>query len=66
MDKITVKYGLLKKLIKAIEKTNPTDETDLSFEFIVGSLFPDIMNKIKQEIRFQYTMGYAAGLKEKR
>ncbi len=62
MDKITVKYGDLKKIIKAIEKTKPADDTDISFEYIVGSCFPNIMENIKREIHAQYTQGYIDGL----
>lgn len=63
MDKITVKYGFLKKVIKNFEKINPTDDTEVSFEYLVGSCFPDIMENIKKEMRRQYTMGYTEGLK---
>ena len=63
MDKITVKYGFLKKVIKNFEKINPTDDTEVSFEYLVGSCFPDIMENIKKEMRRQYTMGYAEGSK---
>lgn len=63
MDKITVKYGLLKKVVKNFEKINPTDDTEVSFEYLVGSCFPDIMENIKKEMRRQYTNGYAEGLK---
>ena len=61
---ITVKYNTLKKMVKALERTNPTDDTDVSFEFIVGSCFPNIMTNIEEEMRAQYTKGYAAGMRE--
>ncbi len=64
MEKITVKYGKLRKMMKMLKKTNPNDDTDVSFEFIVGSCFPNILENIKAEIRNQYTIGYTQGLKE--
>lgn len=64
MDKITVKYGLFKKVFNALEETKPTDDTDISFEYIVGSCFPNIYDNIKQKIFSQYTQGYLDGLKE--
>ena len=64
MEKITVKYGKLRKMMKMLKKTNQNDDTDVSFEFIVGSCFPNILENIKAEIRNQYTIGYTQGLKE--
>lgn len=64
MDDITVKYGTLKKIMKAIEKTNPTDNFEVTFEFLIGSCFPDILNNIKTEIHKQYTKGYVDGKRE--
>jgi hypothetical protein len=64
MDKITVKYGTLKKVVKAIDKINPTDDTEISFEYLVGSCFPNILKNIKQALHTQYTNGYVEGLRE--
>lgn len=66
MNKITIKYGTLKKIIKAIDKVNPTDDTEISFEYIVGSCFPDVLKNIKQALHTQYTKGYVEGLREGR
>lgn len=66
MDKITVKYGTLKKVVKAIDKINPTDDTEISFEYLVGSCFPDILKNIKKALHTQYTNGYVEGLREGR
>lgn len=63
--KITVKYGKLKKVVGFLERINPTDDTDISFEYIIGSCFPDIYNNIKKELHIQYTKGYVEGLKER-
>ena len=66
MDNITVKYGKLKKIIEALEITNPTNDSDISFEYIVGSCFPEIYQNIKKEIHVQYTKGYMDGIKEEK
>ena len=36
-----------------------------SFEFIVGSLFPDAFKNMQTALRTEYTKGYAAGLEAK-
>ena len=60
MEHIVVKREKFDKMVKAIHKHNMKE---ITFEFIVGSCFPDIMNNIKEEMRLQYTKGYADGLK---
>ena len=62
MKHITVKRETLDKVYKAVKKH---DMKEITFEFLVGSCFPDIMNNIKEEMRRQYTLGYTEGLKEK-
>lgn len=47
MDKITVKYGMLKKIIKQLKQMNFKDNDEVSFEFLIGSCFPDVYNNIK-------------------
>lgn len=64
MDNITVKYGKLKKIIEALETMELTDDSDVSFEYVVGSCFPEIYQNIKKEIHIQYTKGYMDGIKE--
>ena len=63
MDKITVPYGKLKKIMKQLKQMNFQDKDEVSFEFIIGSCFPDIYNNIQEEMRRQHAMGYAEGLK---
>lgn len=36
----------------------------VTFEFIVGSCFPNICENIKKEIQLQHAQGYAEGLKD--
>ena len=64
MDKITVTYGKLKKIMKQLRQMNFQDDDEVSFEFIIGSCFPDIYNNIQEEMRRQHAMGYAEGLKK--
>lgn len=61
MDKITAKTETLRKVYKALEK-NHIEE--FSFEYLVGSCFPKILENIKEEMRRQYTLGYIDGQKE--
>ena len=63
MDKITVTYGKLKKIMKQLRQMNFQDSDEVSFEFIIGRCFPDIYNNIQEEMRRQHAMGYAEGLK---
>ena len=65
MDNITVKYGKLKKIIQALENMELNDDSEVAFEYIIGSCFPDVLKNIKTEIHTQYTKGYMDGLKEK-
>lgn len=62
MDKITTKMETLTKVYKILKK-NHIEE--VSFEFLVGSCFPNVMDNIKKEMRRQYTMGYVEGQKDR-
>lgn len=62
MDKITTKMETLTKVYKILKK-NHIEE--VSFEFLVGSCFPNVMDNIKEEMRRQYTMGYVEGQKDR-
>lgn len=61
MDKLTVKFETLEKIYKIL-KAKGTQE--VSFEFLIGSCFPHVLDNIKEEMRRQYTEGYVNGLKE--
>ena len=61
MDKITVPFEDFEHLYKIAKKGKLKE---LRFELVVGSLFPDIMDNIKEEMRRQYTLGYIEGQKE--
>ena len=61
MEHITTKIETLDKVYNAIKKHNMEE---VSFEFLVGSCFPHILDNIKEEMRRQYTLGYIYGQKE--
>ena len=60
-EKIMVDRKTFDKVAKAIHRYNMEE---ISFEFLVGSCFPKIMDNIKEEMRRQYTLGYIEGQKE--
>ena len=60
MDKIVVSREKFNKVYEIIKKQKLKE---ISFEFLVGSCFPDVMNNIKEEMRRQHAQGYAEGLK---
>ena len=61
----SVKLSILKKAIKQIEqRIAPEKDCEISFEFIIGSFFPKIMDNIKQEFTRNYLEGYKAAKEE--
>lgn len=60
LSDLVVEYKKFKKVYQAIKDHNIKE---ISFEFLVGSCFPDALKNIKEEMRRQYTLGYTAGLK---
>ena len=61
IDDLKVEAKKLHKLDKVVKEKHIKE---VSFEFIVGSLFPNVLNNIKEEMRRQYTLGYAEGQKQ--
>ena len=48
---------------KLVEEQNKYDtEFDISFEFIVASLFPSVWDNIKQALADEHTKGYIEGV----
>lgn len=64
MDKITVKYGFLKQIVNILENKGFNDDSDVSFEYIVGSCFPNILKNIEDRIRLAHMQGYAQKLED--
>jgi hypothetical protein len=61
MDKLTVKFETFEKIYKILKAK---DTQEVSFEFLIASCFPHVLDNIKEEMRRQYTEGYVNGLKE--
>lgn len=61
IDDLHVSYEKFRKIYKKAKELNMKE---LSFEFLVGSCFPQALENIKQEMRHQYTLGYAQGRKD--
>lgn len=54
----------VKKLTKICDMLKQTGQTEASFEYVVGSCFPKVMDNIKKYVHQQYTLGYVKGLEE--
>ena len=54
----------LEKLIKRIQKNTDEKDAEISFEFIIASLFPTSWNNIQSALSNQYTQGYIQGQKD--
>lgn len=54
----------LEKLASRIRQSNNDDATEVSFEFIIASLFPTSWNNITTALNNQYTQGYIQGRKD--
>lgn len=70
MDKIdTVKYSRYKKCLDSIERNfkgtpRKIEDIDISFEYVIGSLFPKSYQNIKDLLTERYIEGYNEGKKE--
>lgn len=70
MDSLdSVKLTRVEKILESVKKhyqdsPERIDDIELSFEFIIGSLFPDVYNNILEALNREHTLGYMEGLKE--
>lgn len=64
-NRITVSFGKLKKITESLEKTHMKNNDLVSFEYVVGSCFPNVFENIQTEIRAAYTQGYIDGINAK-
>lgn len=65
-----VKYAQVKAALDQIAEhyqDNPErlDDVDISFEYLVGSFFPNIVKNIQSAMSQQYINGYIQGQKDK-
>lgn len=51
------------KIVRMCDTLKNKKLKEVSFELVIGSLFPDVYKNIKEELRRQYTLGYVEGLK---
>ena len=54
----------LEKLTKRIRKAVQEKDVEVSFEFIIASLFPTSWKNIQAALTNQYTQGYTQGYKD--
>lgn len=54
----------LEKLVKKIKEHTDTADVEVSFEFIIASLFPTSWQNIQSALSYQYTQGYIQGRKD--
>ena len=52
------KLSKIKKLIAQVEKISNVDDPTLSFEFLIGSLYPEVYGNVQETIRYARTQGY--------
>ena len=58
----TITVGQLRKLLKKLEVFE--DDAELTFEFMMTALYPDVYKRIEKYNNDCYISGYLAGLKE--
>ncbi len=55
----------LEKLTQKIRSVVGTENAEVSFEFIIASLFPTSWENIQNALKHQHTLGYLQGRKDK-
>ena len=58
----TITVGQLRNLLRKLEDCE--DKAELSFEFMMTALYPDVYKRIQKYSNDCYTSGYLAGLKD--
>lgn len=51
----------LEKLAKKVRQVTGSENTEISFEFVIASLFPTSWKNIQNDLNRQYTKGYIQG-----
>lgn len=63
-----IKLTQLEKLVQKIKASYSPDDTDqieVSFELLVGSLYPTLYQNVMESIKDAYTQGVIDGMKER-
>ncbi len=60
----TITVGQLRNLLRKLEDCE--DKAELSFEFMMTALYPDVYKRIQKYSNDCYTSGYLAGLEDGR
>lgn len=55
----------LERLAQKVHDITGQEDTEISFEFIIASLFPTSWINIQNELKHQYTKGYIQGRLDK-
>lgn len=55
----------LERLAQKVRQVTGNENTEISFEFIIASLFPTSWNNIQNALNAQYTKGYIQGRLDK-
>ena len=66
-----VKLSTVKAAIKQIEEhykdcPERLEDVEITFEYLVGSFFPKIIENIQKEMNKQYTLGYIQRVNEEK
>lgn len=66
-----VKLSRVKTAIKQIEEhyqdcPERLEEVEITFEYLIGSFFPKIVENIQKEMNRQYTLGYLQRVNEEK
>ena len=62
MNKIVTRLGQVRKMVNKLKLHS--DDTEITFEFMLTFLFPSVWNSIQEEINRQHTLGFIEGKKD--
>lgn len=63
-NNLTCSFKKLKKIVNHLKRAGMTNSSEIHFEFLVGSCFPNVLENIKAEMMNQHSKGYAEGYEE--
>lgn len=55
----------LEKIVAKVKEITKAEDMEISFEFIIASLFPTSWKNIQSDLNLQYTKGYIQGQQDK-